>query len=253
MDENKLRGLSDKAFEALTRNAEIDGDLLLNLEAEFDDKMDPKLLENLMARPSEIKTDNLGKEFYVVNQSYGEKIILDPLLIEKTREFQEENIVKVLPDCNFDISCGGIQRKQREAMAAYKSIVVSVFLNEKYHNLIKETIQNYDFKNYKTNDPNVLDFTNILKRIQEDAGVMTKLIISCTSIKLMYFKEKNEAIYLEIISEKDATTLDSIIREVSVLEYRCNKVVESLTERVDRLFEIKKKDKEIESLLKSYV
>lgn len=46
------------------------------------------------------------------------------------------DVFKILPSVPFDLHCGGVKRKQQEAIAVYIVSVVNAFFNDAYKNLI---------------------------------------------------------------------------------------------------------------------
>lgn len=222
-------------------------DISLSKEIVLDDEN----LLNLMNHPLPLKVSE-AKELYYENGD-GEKVFIDPRIEDDViLKGYVEDVFSMLPSVPFDLHCGGIKRKQQEVAAAYIVCVVNAFLKNVYIDEIKNVTKDYNFESNRSNAVNGTTFTDVLKIVQEDATPIVKFIINCCYTVLSESTEKNDALYIGIVSQKDQEVLDQIISEIKTLEYKCNKTVEKQSKKLDRLKTIDTKDKEKQRILNSY-
>jgi hypothetical protein len=143
---------------------------------------------------------NSNNELYYLNDD-GEEIIIDPRIeSEKIMKDYVGDVFKMLPKVPFYLHCGGIKRKQQEVAASYMVSIVNAFLHGEYEMDIKEVISDYDFSNFKSKNVGGKTFGDILKLVQEDATPVVKFILTCCSTVISESKEKNDALYIGVVS-----------------------------------------------------
>lgn len=222
------------------RDVEMDEDLDITTEK----------VSNLMKEPKFLFVDE-NDELYWEN-SEGEHVLIDPRTEDK-KLFQTfmDDVFRILPNVPFELYCGGVKRKQQETAAAYVVSVVNTFLNDTYREDIDEVVKFYDFTTRKSNKRDGKVFSDVLRIIQQDATPIVKFIITCCYNKLSESKEKNDAVHIGIVSQKDQESLERMNKTISAWEYECNKKVRDTLKRKDRLELIDSKDERIKNYFKT--
>jgi hypothetical protein len=240
------RSASDSAFEELSKKLKLEGVINKDiLDIERPDVTN-KILVEMMETPSKLLFTDSG-ELYFIN-SEGENTF-----IEANDDAFDEHAVqvcKVLPDCPFDVECGGIKSAQVEAVAMYKVLVVNNVVQNLYKDDILDIVKTYDFQRKRSINGD-LSFTILLKEITESATPVIRVVLTCLNVKLINFKAKNETSYTGIISREDAQNLDGLIKQVSLINYNRNEKAKSSKDKLERLLNEKERMLEIEKLLDS--
>lgn len=249
MDKQDFDRLCENNYESFTNKVRkklknFPEDITLNKDAVLSDES----IEKLMKKPRLLKVND-DYELYYMNDD-KEEVFIDPRIEDgKIMSEYVGDVISLLPDIPFDLQCGGVKRKQQEVCAAYTVCIVNVFLEELYNDDINAVRTNYDWENLKSKNVDGTTFLDVLKLIQEDATPIVKFIITCCYTVLSESKEKNEALYIGIVSQKDQEVLDYVIDSVKSIEYKCNKKVQLLENKLDRLQAIKQKDDDVKKIL----
>jgi hypothetical protein len=209
--------------------------------------IEQKFILELMRKPKILQVSD-GNELYYVNDD-GDKVYIDPRTgnSETLDEFIKDVFLK-LPPVPFDLYCGGVKRKQQEVASAYTITVVNTFLNDIYSSDIKDVRESYDYDNFKSLKEKGRTFADIFKMIQEDSTPIVKFLITCCFTNIAESKEKNEALFIGIVSQRDQEALEQVITTVKGIEYKYSKIIEGKKSKLERLQQIKEKDEEILSL-----
>jgi hypothetical protein len=77
----------------------------------------------------------------------------------------------------------------------------------------------YNFKYLKAIDVK-MPFVDLLKLITEDKNLVITLVLNALTCILSEQSEEKDSSYVGIVSEEDATRLDSIKRRVSSINYK---------------------------------
>lgn len=197
-------------------------------------------LQQLMSKPVDLFIND-NNELYYIDKN-GDQIILDPK-IEGKEEYTNiaNQVTDILPDFPFDVDQGGNKRKQKEVIAAYKSILANKFCKDAYAKDLEEVICNYDFVTCRSKLPTGMTFVDILRLIQEDANATLKFLFNCMSIIVAERKEKNAQVYIGIVSQEDQKGLEAILKQVNYFENECNDKVKVTESRIKRLTLIEEK------------
>jgi hypothetical protein len=123
------------------------------------------------------------------NNNVIQKVVVKRYYIDNNvdvADYEElcEKIVEHLPEITFDTHFDGVKSKQSEAAALYKVMVVNNLCENDYVNEIKVLLENYDYINMR-DSTGELGFMLLLKKIQEEAGRITKTVLMCSSQKLL--------------------------------------------------------------------
>jgi hypothetical protein len=199
----------------------------------------------LMNEPINLEFNSDG-ELYL-KDSDGSKLYVDP----DDNEFDKiaDRILAKLPDCPFDVECGGIKSCQIESVSMYKVYVMNSILEREYKEDIEEILKDYDLKNLKSSDGE-LSFTLLFKDIMENATPVMNLIVTCLNAKLTSFKAKKDVSYTGILSESDTRSLDGLVKQISAINYRRNEFNFTTRDTLKRLEKRLVFDAEKDSVIK---
>lgn len=181
-------------------------------DIDFEPKLEPELFETWLNEPLELKLDDRG-QLVTLSEGGEETRVFDPRGEESIPE-----ITKYIPVCPFDTQCGGVISQQQEARAIWKVSLINKVSKDVYSDEIEKIKSDYDFSTFK-NSKGEMPFFELLGRIQQSKNLVISMFLSAINVKLAEDVEKKEAPYIGFASETEATELDELRREVSVLNY----------------------------------
>jgi hypothetical protein len=243
IDSNVLKATL-KSFDESLKDLNISGKDAKKFETPI---LDPETLIKLMEKPSAFTFNDDGELLFVVD---GENSLVNVNPMSESYIKTTTKISSMIPDCPFDTECGGIKEMQIEAMSIYKVLVVNAMLQNSYRSEIDEILESYDYENLRASNLGDRAFTLLLRKIQESSRRVTKFVIQCLNLKFEAFKAKKDSTYNGIVSVADATSLESLIRSVSVIDYNCNEELKNAKTKRERLNLIDKKEKERRKIIK---
>lgn len=252
MDNYKFNEFTETKFKAFAK--ELRESLKIKyVPKDVDEKLvniSNETLLRLMKQPMDLLIND-NNELYFLD---GDKdvVLLDPKVDDQeTYKNMANQVTEILPEFPFDLEQGGNKRKQKEVIAAYKSILANKFCDNIYERELNEVIKNYDFETCRSKLPLGPTFVDVLKLIQEDANATLKFLFNCMSIIVAERKEKNAQAYIGIVSQEDQKGLEAIEKHIVGLENDCNDKVKVTKGKLERLELIRKKDEAIENYLKA--
>lgn len=156
------------------------------------DKMldcDQQVALDLFRAPSEFKFDEQDQVYILVDNGEegnpsSSRLYLDSDSRSAHYASMCNDVIDSLPPVSFDIECGGYPSRQSEAAAIYKVAVINSFHEKEYQKDIDLILSTYDFSRMSASDGGTA-FTDLLKRVQEEADSITKVILTCCTTKLV--------------------------------------------------------------------
>lgn len=251
MNEFEEREITRKTLEAVYQRLRDEGIFIEDDGLREDDDVSYDVLKKMLAEPTEFYINDDGE---LVCQIDGEECVLDPKR-DNIKELmkQEEKLLSVLPSVKWDIYQDGFKRKQQESVAIYKVIVADVALGGVYRSSIEQIIKDYNFKDLCTEGQDGQTFVSLLKRIEQDAGSVTKFLLSCCSIVLSSKKQAGEKEFIGILPETESNWLEKVLEDIGILEAETSELLEKAESKLKRLSLIDEKDRKVRALIEKEV
>lgn len=251
MDEFKEKKLIEDSLARIYEDLKVKKVVITADSFDDGEGITPELLSKLLNEPSSFKINNDGELTVTIDD---EVVILDPKRQSASDiSDQETKIVSNLPEIPWDIYCQGLKRKQQETVAAYKVIVVNSALGEIYKARIDDIQANYDYATLRSTKTDGETYSSLLKIVEQDAGSVTKFLLSCCSIKISSKKQRGEKTYIGTLPEADVTWLIRVSETIGDIEAKTSKLLERESSRLERLKLIEKKDSQVRVLLENEV
>ena len=163
--------------------------------------MSEDVMREIINAPSELTLNDRGE---LVCSTKEGIIVLDPA-VNKI-----DDVIERIPECPFDIECGGRRSMQQEAVAIYKVILVNSLTKGMFGDDIKNIVEEYNFELLKDSKGG-MPFFSLLQSIIEDKNSAIEFILTAANIKLTESKEKKDVSYTGIVDIKKFKFFDKIL------------------------------------------
>lgn len=215
------------------------------------DELSPELLDIMMETPTQLYIRDNGELTVTID---GDDFVIDPKTENADKLADEEKkIISSLPQLPWDVNCNGNKRKQKEASAAFKVIIINKIVGDLYTKAIGEIISNYDFANLRPYDNSTRSFLDMLSIIEQDAGSVIKFILSSISLMITSKKMKGEKPYTGTVPSSYGEFLLSMDEGIGIIEAEVSKELEREPSKVKRLQLIAEKDAKILAFVKEKI
>jgi hypothetical protein len=187
---------------------------------------DPEVALKLFSEPSELLYDEQDQVYVNIEVGDGAEVSESRLYLDSdTRSAHYasmcHDVIVKLPAIGFDIECGGYPTRQSEAAAIYKVAVVNAFHEKEYQKEVDDILTSYDFSRMSSASGGT-PFTILLKKIQEEADSITKVVLTCCTTKLVADSVKKDTSFKGWLKEDDSEKLRLAAEKDSTINYKYN-------------------------------
>lgn len=204
---NKINYSLEKLLSYLIDDKIIPKDVLPSNDI---DLCDPVLIK-CMEEGSEFWYDAINDELFIITDN-GDKIKAPDLSYGTSTS--STWLCDYLPDVIFDIDQGGNVRRGDEAESCYKLVCIGYVISD-FRNELIEFFKKYDYDLMTFKEGEVYNsFNQLLQYYQSLNSIRINSIISAASLKMSYYKEKNESFYTGLLESEEIIKLSTLSREL---------------------------------------
>jgi hypothetical protein len=226
---------------------------LYTFKVNIEKELNSDLLVKLVTEPHIIQYDDDSGRLFYEDENKEKKYCPE---IQEGVSVSRDWISDSLPSVPFDISQGGNLRKAAEAENIYKCILIAGILRGEFIDEFKSVCCSYDFEEFKTNDENSLNFSELLSKWQELQNFTIRVIVSGANYKISSEKNLEVGFLIGSLSKEETLgvisirdRVKSVIRSYMLGSLSPNNI--STLSKIERLSIIQKKDDEVLKIINS--
>jgi len=202
-------------------------------------KCDSKIALKLFKEPSEFKYDDHDQVYIELDEIDDETKKPVKLYIDSDQRSVNyasicQEAIGKLPKITYDIECGGYPSRQSEAAALYKVAVINAFHEHDYEDEINTILSRYDFSRMSGADGST-PFTSMLRRLQEEADSITKVVLTCCTTKLVADSIKKDTSYKAWLKYEDSESLRLAVEDASTINSEFNAKFKDASSAKDKI------------------